>query len=118
MTGKLHDNKQTDIGGEILYSDLKGDEIDLIKLTGLVGQADNHIACVDAVVGYALLRGVSGGERKRVTVGEVLVGGHSLILSAEISTGLDSAATFDIIKSMRTWCKTLLGTPEVVETFE
>ncbi|CAH0475178.1 unnamed protein product [Peronospora belbahrii] len=83
--------------------------------------------CADTVVGDALLRGVSGGERKRVTVGEVLVGGQSLFLCDEISTGLDSAATFDIVKSMRTWCKTLGGsvmvallqpTPEVVEMFD
>ncbi|KAE9017397.1 Pleiotropic drug resistance protein 1 [Phytophthora fragariae] len=83
--------------------------------------------CADTVVGDALLRGVSGGERKRVTIGEVLVGGQSLFLCDEISTGLDSAATFDIIKSMRTWCKTLGGsaviallqpTPEVVEMFD
>ncbi|KUF92061.1 hypothetical protein AM588_10006646 [Phytophthora nicotianae] len=83
--------------------------------------------CADTVVGDALLRGVSGGERKRVTIGEVLVGGQSLFLCDEISTGLDSAATFDIVKSMRTWCKTLGGsvviallqpTPEVVEMFD
>ncbi|KAE9252790.1 hypothetical protein PF002_g3648 [Phytophthora fragariae] len=146
LAGKLQDNKQTEIGGEILYSGLRGDEIDLIKLVGLVDQMDNHIPtltvretfkfadmcvngrpedqpeetrdvaalrtelftqilgleeCADTVVGDALLRGVSGGERKRVTIGEVLVGGQSLFLCDEISTGLDSAATFDIIKSMR-----------------
>ncbi|RAW30436.1 ABC transporter G family member 37 [Phytophthora cactorum] len=172
LAGKLQDNKQTEIGGEILYSGLKGEEIDLIKLVGLVDQTDNHIPtltvretfkfadmcvngrpedqpeemrdiaalrtelflqilglenCADTVVGDALLRGVSGGERKRVTVGEVLVGGQSLFLCDEISTGLDSAATFDIIKALRTWCKTLGGsvivallqpTPEVVEQFD
>ncbi|KAG7377408.1 hypothetical protein PHYPSEUDO_011726 [Phytophthora pseudosyringae] len=172
LAGKLQDNQQTDIGGEVLYSGLKGDEIDLIKLAGLVDQTDNHIPtltvretfkfadmcvnglpedqpeemrdvaalrtelfiqilgleeCADTVVGDALLRGVSGGERKRVTIGEVLVGGQSLFLCDEISTGLDSAATFDIIKSLRTWCKTLGGsaviallqpTPEVVEMFD
>lgn len=83
--------------------------------------------CSDTVVGDALLRGVSGGERKRVTVGEMLVGGQSLFLCDEISTGLDTAATFDIMSSLRTWCKTLGGssivallqpTPEVVELFD
>ncbi|EGZ06370.1 pleiotropic drug resistance protein ABC superfamily [Phytophthora sojae] len=172
LAGKLQDNKQTKLGGEILYSGLRGDEIDLIKLVGLVDQTDNHIPtltvretfkfadmcvngrpedqpeemrdiaalrtelflqilglenCADTVVGDALLRGVRGGERKRVTVGEVLVGGQSLFLCDEISTGLDSAATFDIIKALRTWCKTLGGsvivallqpTPEVVEQFD
>uniref|UniRef100_H3GUB1 ABC transporter domain-containing protein n=2 Tax=Phytophthora TaxID=4783 RepID=H3GUB1_PHYRM len=172
LAGKLQDNASTKIGGEILYSGLKGEDIDLIKLVGLVDQTDNHIptltvretfkfadmcvngrpedqpeemrdiaalrtelflqilgleSCADTVVGNALLRGVSGGERKRVTVGEVLVGGQSLFLCDEISTGLDSAATFDIIKALRTWCKTLGGsvivallqpTPEVVEQFD
>ncbi|KAF4315253.1 hypothetical protein G195_011224, partial [Phytophthora kernoviae 00238/432] len=172
LAGKLQNNSKTEIGGEILYSGLRDEEIDLIKLVGLVDQTDNHIPtltvretfkfadlcvngrpedqpegmrdiaalrtelflqilglenCADTVVGNALLRGLSGGERKRVTVGEVLVGGQSLFLCDEISTGLDSAATFDIIKSLRTWCKTLGGsvivallqpTPEVVEQFD
>ncbi|KAH9152934.1 hypothetical protein AeRB84_004737, partial [Aphanomyces euteiches] len=83
--------------------------------------------CADTVVGDALLRGCSGGERKRVTVGEMLVGGQSVFLCDEISTGLDSAATFDIVTSLRTWCKTMGGsvviallqpTPEVVEMFD
>ncbi|KAF0745326.1 hypothetical protein Ae201684P_011125 [Aphanomyces euteiches] len=83
--------------------------------------------CADTVVGDALLRGVSGGERKRVTVGEMLVGGQSIFLCDEISTGLDSAATFDIVNALRSWTKTLGGScivallqppPEVVELFD
>jgi ABC-type multidrug transport system ATPase subunit/ABC-type multidrug transport system permease subunit len=172
MAGKLQVSKKTKIGGQVTYSGLRGDEIDLIKLAGLVDQRDNHIAtltvretfkfadmcmngrpedqpeevrdiaalrtellihilgltnCSDTVVGDALLRGLSGGERKRVTIGEMLVGGQSLFLCDEISTGLDSAATFDIVQSLRTWTKTLGGssvvallqpTPEVVELFD
>ncbi|OQR96986.1 ATP-binding Cassette (ABC) Superfamily [Achlya hypogyna] len=83
--------------------------------------------CADTVVGDALLRGVSGGERKRVTVGEMLVGGQSIFLCDEISTGLDSAATFDIVNALHTWTKALGGScivallqppPEVVELFD
>ncbi|EEY62818.1 ATP-binding Cassette (ABC) Superfamily [Phytophthora infestans T30-4] len=152
LAGKLQNNSKTEIGGEIRYAGLRGAEIDLVKLVGLVDQTDNHIPtltvretfkfadmcmngrpkdqheelrdiaklrtelflqilglenCADTVVGNALLRGVSGGERRRVTVGEMLVGGQSLFLCDEISTGLDSAATFDIVKALRTWCKTL-----------
>ncbi|KAI9979575.1 hypothetical protein PInf_028962 [Phytophthora infestans] len=129
LAGKLQDNKQTEIGGEILYSGLRGDEIDLVKLVGLVDQTDNHIPTLtvdqpEEMRDIAALRTElflqiwvwrtvptrgRGGERKRVTVGEVLVGGQSLFLCDEISTGLDSAATFDIIKALRTWCKTLGG---------
>lgn len=83
--------------------------------------------CKDTVVGDAMLRGVSGGEKKRVTFGEMLVGGQSIFLCDEVSTGLDSAATFDIMQSLKTWTKTLGGTavvallqppPEVVELFD
>ncbi|KAL4146168.1 hypothetical protein PRNP1_012038 [Phytophthora ramorum] len=35
LAGKLQDNSQTEIGGEILYSGLKGEEIDLIKLSSI-----------------------------------------------------------------------------------
>ncbi|ETP46137.1 hypothetical protein F442_07571 [Phytophthora nicotianae P10297] len=172
LAGKLQKHFKKEIGGEILYSGLKGEDIELTKLVGLVDQTDNHIptltvretfkfadlcvngrpadqhdemrdiaalrtelflqilgleSCADTVVGNALLRGVSGGERKRVTVGEVLIGGQSLFLCDEISTGLDSAATYDIMKALRTWCNTLGGsvvvallqpTPEVVEQFD
>lgn len=45
----------------------------IIKLLGL----DN---CVDTIVGDNLHRGVSGGERKRVTAGEMLVGPKVILL--------------------------------------
>lgn len=54
--------------------------------------------CQDTVVGDAMLRGVSGGEHKRVTLGEMEFGMKYATFLDEISTGLDSAATFDIIR--------------------
>ncbi|RHY25374.1 hypothetical protein DYB32_008360 [Aphanomyces invadans] len=175
LAGKLRTKSNvTTLDGEISYSGLSPNNIDLSKLVSLVDQRDNHCAtltvretfkfadmclngppkkkerpgklvdvanlrselvlhvlglsnCADTVVGDALLRGVSGGERKRVTVGEMLVGGQSIFLCDEISTGLDSAATFDIVNSLRSWTKTLGGScivallqppPEVVELFD
>ena len=52
----------------------------IIKLLGIQ-------RCADTVVGNALLRGVSGGEKKRVTTAEVLVGGKVVLFLDEISTG-------------------------------
>ncbi|GAB9474258.1 Atp-binding protein, partial [Globisporangium polare] len=49
--------------------------------------------CQDTIVGNGMLRGVSGGERKRVTTGEMEFGMKYVTLMDEISTGLDSAAT-------------------------
>ncbi|OWZ01651.1 ABC transporter [Phytophthora megakarya] len=57
--------------------------------------------CQDTIVGDAMTRGVSGGERKRVTTGEMEFGMKYVTLMDEISTGLDSAATYDIISTQR-----------------
>ena len=56
--------------------------------------------CAETVLGDAMLRGVSGGERRRVTTGEMLVGTGPVKLFDEISTGLDSASTFSICRAI------------------
>ncbi|ETM31938.1 hypothetical protein L914_20565 [Phytophthora nicotianae] len=61
--------------------------------------------CQNTVVGDEMLRGVSGGERKRVTTGEMEFGNAYVKMMDEISTGLDSAATFDIITMQRSIAK-------------
>ncbi|KAE8953862.1 hypothetical protein PF005_g32891 [Phytophthora fragariae] len=57
--------------------------------------------CRDTVIGNALKRGVSGGERRRVTTGDMEFGMKYATFMDEISTGLDSAATFDIVLRRR-----------------
>ncbi|KAL7170519.1 hypothetical protein ACSBR2_035401 [Camellia fascicularis] len=57
--------------------------------------------CVDIMVGNDMRRGISGGQKKRVTTGEMLVGPAKALFMDEISTGLDSSTTFQIIKFMR-----------------
>jgi len=52
----------------------------------------------DTFVGNEKVRGVSGGERKRVTVGEMLCSGAPILCMDEISTGLDAATTYDIVR--------------------
>eukprot|EP00249_Psilotum_nudum_P025134 c29384_g1_i2 orf=661-5040(+) len=54
--------------------------------------------CADTIVGDEMRRGISGGQRKRVTTGEILVGPAGALFMDEISTGLDSSTTFQIIK--------------------
>ena len=54
--------------------------------------------CKDTLVGDAMVRGISGGEKKRLTTSEMLVGPRNVLLLDEISTGLDSATLFVIIK--------------------
>uniref|UniRef100_K3WZL1 ABC transporter domain-containing protein n=1 Tax=Globisporangium ultimum (strain ATCC 200006 / CBS 805.95 / DAOM BR144) TaxID=431595 RepID=K3WZL1_GLOUD len=83
--------------------------------------------CQNTIVGDAMLRGVSGGERKRVTTGEMEFGMKYVTLMDEISTGLDSAATYDIVNTQRSIAKTLRKTvviallqpsPEVFSLFD
>ncbi|GLE01188.1 hypothetical protein PINS_up010018 [Pythium insidiosum] len=57
--------------------------------------------CEDTLLGDEMLRGVSGGEKKRVTIGEMAFGNRFVALMDEITTGLDSAAAFDIVNMQR-----------------
>jgi len=44
--------------------------------------------CADTVVGDGMLRGISGGQKKRVTTSEMIVGPKKTLFLDEISTGL------------------------------
>ncbi|RZC82275.1 hypothetical protein C5167_045056 [Papaver somniferum] len=57
--------------------------------------------CADTMVGGAMARGISGGQKKRVTTGEMVVGPAKAYFMDDISTGLDSSTTFQIIKFMK-----------------
>ncbi|KAJ6833048.1 ABC transporter G family member 39-like [Iris pallida] len=75
-------------GQEIVVTDY------ILKILGLD-------ICADTMVGNAMLRGISGGQKKRVTTGEMLVGPSRALFMDEISTGLDSSTTFQIVNSLR-----------------
>lgn len=54
--------------------------------------------CSDTLIGDAMPRGISGGQKKRVTTGEMIVGPAKTLFMDEISTGLDSSTTYQIVK--------------------
>ncbi|XP_020223726.1 pleiotropic drug resistance protein 1-like [Cajanus cajan] len=66
--------------------------------------------CADTMVGNEMWRGISGGQRKRLTTGEMLVGPANALFMDEISTGLDSSTTFQIVSSLRQYVHILNGT--------
>jgi ABC-type multidrug transport system ATPase subunit len=66
----------------------------IIKILGLE-------VCADTPVGNAMIRGISGGQKKRVTTGEMIVGPKKTLFLDEISTGLDSSSTYQIMKCLR-----------------
>ena len=108
----------------------------MIRLLGLE-------ICADTVVGSAMLRGISGGQKKRVTTGqsggrsmhmrpyttantgqyqryphalrrpadlpagEMIVGPIRALFADEISTGLDSNTTFQIMRALRNFTHTM-----------
>ncbi|XP_047270110.1 ABC transporter G family member 31 isoform X2 [Capsicum annuum] len=83
--------------------------------------------CSDTIVGSDMTRGVSGGQRKRVTTGEMIVGPRKTLFMDEISTGLDSSTTFQIVKCLRNFVHLMDGTlmmallqpaPETFELFD
>ncbi|KAK1376037.1 Pigment permease [Heracleum sosnowskyi] len=50
--------------------------------------------CADTMVGDQMIRGISGGQRKRVTTGEMLVGPSKALFMDEISTERKGVADF------------------------
>ncbi|XP_030543022.1 pleiotropic drug resistance protein 2-like [Rhodamnia argentea] len=88
-------------------------EIDaFMKATAVAGQEMSIVTdyvlkilgldiCADIMVGDEMRRGISGGQKKRVTTGEMLVGPAKALFMDEISTGLDSSTTFQIVRFMR-----------------
>ena len=72
---------------------------------------------VDTRLGNEFVRGVSGGERKRVSIAEVIMN-HSMIQCWDNSTrGLDSATALQFVKTLRLACN-LAGTTAVVAIYQ
>ncbi|KAF8657997.1 hypothetical protein HU200_059457 [Digitaria exilis] len=105
---EAHIIPDADIDAFMKASAIEGEEVNVVtdyvlKILGLE-------ICADTMVGDEMRRGISGGQRKRVTTGEMLVGPARALFMDEISTGLDSSTTFQIVKSIRQFIHILGGT--------
>ncbi|KAJ1898592.1 ATP-binding cassette transporter snq2 [Kickxella alabastrina] len=58
-------------------------------------------SCADTIVGNAFLRGISGGERKRVSIAEQVASGASIEVWDGSTKGLDSSSALDYVRSLR-----------------
>ncbi|KAG0593524.1 hypothetical protein KC19_1G336100 [Ceratodon purpureus] len=83
--------------------------------------------CSNVLVGDTMHRGISGGQKKRVTTGEMIVGPTKALFMDEISTGLDSSTTYQIVKCLSQFCHVMDATiimsllqpaPETFELFD
>ncbi|KAJ2641664.1 ATP-binding cassette transporter snq2, partial [Coemansia sp. RSA 1694] len=66
----------------------------LLDMYGLAG-------CADTIVGNAFLRGVSGGERKRVSIAEQVASGAAVEVWDGSTKGLDASSALDYVRSLR-----------------
>jgi len=92
----------------------------MMKILGLESVKDTY-------VGDDAIRGVSGGQKRRVTTGELMITPRPVKLMDAISNGLDSATTYDILRAARDICHIVKATmcisllqppPEVFNLFD
>eukprot|EP01035_Chromulina_nebulosa_P017689 gene17689-23279_t len=57
--------------------------------------------CADVLVGGALIKGISGGQRKRTSVGIELITNPSLLFLDEPTTGLDSYTAYNCVSLLK-----------------
>lgn len=74
-------------------SELNEDVSHLLEVLGLTEVADNTI-------GTTFVRGISGGQKKRVDIGTELVAAPKLLFLDEPTSGLDASIAFDVLKSI------------------
>eukprot|EP00927_Polykrikos_kofoidii_P027600 TRINITY_DN2421_c0_g1_i1.p1 TRINITY_DN2421_c0_g1~~TRINITY_DN2421_c0_g1_i1.p1 ORF type:complete len:626 (+),score=103.86 TRINITY_DN2421_c0_g1_i1:58-1878(+) len=72
---------------EMSHSDLIDSLLDSLSLT----------KCADTMVGNELIKGISGGERKRTAVGAELITNPDITFLDEPTSGLDAGAAYDLI---------------------
>ncbi|KAJ0078863.1 hypothetical protein Patl1_23801 [Pistacia atlantica] len=57
--------------------------------------------CADTMVGDEMRRGISGGQKRRLTTGEMVVGPTKALFMDEISNGLDSSTAYQIVACLQ-----------------
>eukprot|EP00826_Nyctotherus_ovalis_P052897 TRINITY_DN678_c0_g1_i9.p1 TRINITY_DN678_c0_g1~~TRINITY_DN678_c0_g1_i9.p1 ORF type:complete len:654 (+),score=168.67 TRINITY_DN678_c0_g1_i9:414-2375(+) len=57
--------------------------------------------CMNTLVGSVLKKGISGGERRRTSIGVEIVTNPSLIILDEVTSGLDSFTAYTIVKVLK-----------------
>ncbi len=66
----------------------------ILKFLGLGG------VTASTIVGDATHRGISGGQKRRVSIATEYVAGHSIVLADLLTNGLDSTTAFELVHQM------------------
>lgn len=54
-------------------------------------------------IGTELIRGISGGERKRTSIGMEIIADPSVLFLDEPTTGLDAFTAGSVIQTLKSW---------------
>ena len=77
----------------------------LIKVNDMINLL--HLEnCKDTIVGNSLKKGISGGERKRLSVGMEMIINPSIIFLDEPTSGLDTYTAYSLISNLKDIAKT------------
>mmetsp|Transcript_39777 Transcript_39777/g.77307 ORF Transcript_39777/g.77307 Transcript_39777/m.77307 type:complete len:550 (-) Transcript_39777:511-2160(-) len=60
--------------------------------------------CADSLIGGELIRGISGGEKRRVSIGIELITNPKILFLDEPTSGLDSTSATQLIQTLRKLC--------------
>jgi ABC-type multidrug transport system ATPase subunit len=71
---------------------------DLIRSFGLVDQANS-------LIGTPVRRGISGGQKRRISAASSLISGPKILFLDEVTSGLDSVASFEVISYLKAVAK-------------
>jgi ABC-type multidrug transport system ATPase subunit len=80
---------------ETTDQDIKETVDSLLEELGLTG-------CADVMIGGPLIKGISGGQKKRTSVGIELITNPSLLFLDEPTSGLDSYSAYSCVSLLRT----------------
>jgi ABC-type multidrug transport system ATPase subunit len=88
---------------------LRGDYTDSPVIRSIRVEEVEHMLDISFVkhsqVGASDVRGISGGQRKRASVGMELVAHPDIVLADELTSGLDATTAFQIMQTLQRLCK-------------
>mmetsp|Transcript_22804 Transcript_22804/g.55375 ORF Transcript_22804/g.55375 Transcript_22804/m.55375 type:complete len:628 (-) Transcript_22804:343-2226(-) len=62
-------------------------------------------SCADSLIGNELIRGISGGEKRRVSIGVELITNPKILFLDEPTSGLDSSSAYSVVLTLKRLCK-------------